>query len=71
MTFDPLALKEILQVLTVAQWLKVAKAVAAVKAQKHGEVILVIKNGALYFVDRRLSEDVRQPKGEVNDGTSG
>ncbi|MFZ6019897.1 MAG: hypothetical protein ACOYXO_09825 [Chloroflexota bacterium] len=63
---DPQALKEILQALTFEQWLKVAKAVAQVRAQKHGEVILVIKNGALYFVDRRLSEDVRRMKGETD-----
>ena len=64
MTIDPLALKEILNALTVEQWLKVAKAVAAVKTRKHGEVILTVKNGELRYLDVRLSQDVRRPEGE-------
>ena len=63
MTFEPFQLREILQALTVEQWLKVARAIAAVKAQKHGEIILTVKNGELRFVDVRTSYDVRRPKG--------
>lgn len=67
MTFDPLALKEILNALTVEEWLKIAKAITEVRNAKHGEVILVVKNGELRFVDVRTSTDVRRMKGEGSD----
>ena len=66
MTFEPFQLREILQALPPAHWLAVSRAIAEVRAQKHGEVILTIKNGELRYLDVRTSTDVRR-KG-VSDG---
>jgi len=66
MTFDPLALKEILNALTVDQWLAVARAIAQVRNAKHGEITLTVKNGELRYLDIRTSAAVRR-KG-VSDG---
>lgn len=70
MTFEPFHLREILQALPPEQWLQVSRAIATVRAQKHGEVILTIKNGELRFVDVRTSTDVRRMKGEGSDGAN-
>lgn len=64
--FEPFQLREILNALTVEQWMAVSRAIAEVRAQKHGEIILTVKNGELRYLDVRTSTDVRR-KG-VSDG---
>ena len=53
---------EVLEVLDPDTLLNIARKVKIVKERRHGEVILIVKNHELAFVDIRLSEDVRVRK---------
>jgi len=57
-----LKLREVLEVLDPDQLLNIVQKLRGVMELKHGEIILVIKNGELAFVDVRLSEDVRNKR---------
>lgn len=52
-------LEEVFEVLDTEKLLKIARKLREVMEQKHGEVILTVKNGKLAFIDKRESEDVR------------
>ncbi|MHB0922592.1 MAG: hypothetical protein ACYC3H_01330 [Bellilinea sp.] len=52
-------LEEVFKVLDTEKLLKIARKLREVMEQKHGEVILTVKNGKLAFIDKRESEDVR------------
>jgi hypothetical protein len=54
------ALEEILSVIDVGRLLVIARKLREVMQSRHGEVILVVKNGDLVFVDKRESLDVRK-----------
>jgi len=56
-------MEEVFEVLDAEKLLKIARKLREVMEQKHGEVILTVKNGELAFVDFRVSEDVRSKKG--------
>jgi hypothetical protein len=60
---DAEALREILGVIDLDRLLFVARCLREVMSLRHGEVILVVKNGRLAFVDIRESFDVRKHKG--------
>lgn len=53
-------LEEILSVLDVGRLLVIARKLREVMQSRHGEVILIVKNGDLVFVDKRESLDVRK-----------
>ena len=55
-------MQEVLEVLDPDTLVNIARKLKSVKERKHGEVILIVKNYELAFVDIRLSEDVRQKK---------
>ena len=55
-------MEEVFEVLDPDKLLNIARKLKGVMDRKHGEVILIVKNGELAFVDIRLSEDVRNKK---------
>jgi|GEM_PF-4836010 len=53
---------EILGIIDLERLLKLAHKIKAIKARKHGEVSLVIKNGEIVYIDVRFSEDLRRKR---------
>ncbi|GIV86614.1 MAG: hypothetical protein KatS3mg054_0643 [Chloroflexus sp.] len=53
-------LSEILKIVDLERLSRIAQKIALVKKLRHGEVILVIKNGEIAFLDMRISEDLRK-----------
>jgi hypothetical protein len=57
---DEEKITEVLGVIDLERLLKLAQRVKAVKAHKHGEVSLIIKNGEIAYIDVRISDDLRK-----------
>ncbi len=58
-------MEEVFEILDPDKLLNIARKLKGVMERKHGEVILIVKNGELAFVDIRLSEDVRNKKSGI------
>lgn len=59
---DARKLREVFEVLDLDQLLNIAQKLKRVKSEKHGEVILIVKNYELSYVNIMLSDDVRKRK---------
>jgi hypothetical protein len=59
---DKEKISEVLDVIDLDRLLKLAQRIKAIKARKHGEVSLVIKNGEIVYIDVRFSEDLRRKR---------
>jgi len=55
-------LQEVLEVLDLDQLVSIARKLKVIMEQKHGEVVLVVKNCELAFIEKKDSEDVRKRK---------
>ncbi|HWR66084.1 MAG TPA: hypothetical protein VN364_08190 [Bellilinea sp.] len=62
-TDQKVKMDEVFEILDPDKLLNIARKLKGVMERRHGEVILIVKNGELAFVDVRLSEDVRSKKG--------